>query len=885
MHTDTPQTLEGLFQENPAVCSALIRLRRWVRRDETLVVVGEKGFPTAMEVSRHLPAAAVHHAATTDDISRADHILVDGMGGEIASLLEALRDRLAPEGVLHLGWPGDAPLPHLPSGWTLLDTACWNADGIIQPGHPAPAQRVLALSRGRLRRRVPSPLVLLFDHPRWLKTTHRKLRLVLGALGFRLRDLDEVELLARGVDAPARPELERYLDEDICRVTLMRQIGERVRGEEALELLFDSPPTARDLTLVREQGRCAMRGAAEIMERLRPDLVVCVNGTHVLPYAASTTAQAMNIPVWALENSFLSDRFFLEDVTGAVGNQQSLGRFLFDRERHKALTAHEEQDLAAYFAARDTSTSFDGCIRQPASKDAETLRRDLKLGDRPTALLLAQIPYDSVVTLDNPHYPSSYHFLRAVVDVFAEHPDWNLILRFHPKEAEEGGDATARRLARDGSLPPNVVTVRGEEENTYSLMDLSDFGITINSQSGLEMVQKGKACLVAGDAFYAGKGFTRDLPHPELLPALISFTMAHPNLDPREMRLSRRFLHVLTREFTVPYAMDGLSEHLAARLSKAGLSPTPARESFGRRSVEHPRLAVVVVVDEDTDFVPCVDTLARSDFPPDAFEVFLVHPLSQAAPPPSWWEDGRLTSMTYGAGGILGILSRVLDRVEAPHVLLADGRLRFVPEALRLMHAECAMSSGALAGITPPGAAGGNPWLARACLTLAEGARPVPGLSSLLTFPTHLLRVVLAELQPVATVSELLSSISHTAAAAFVARQHPHIDGLLPGTLSLDELARRAEAVADPRRREGLSGTVSARPPRESTSRDEARSQLEAALESLERRPLPAGLPNSGVASDVIDRLAVLLDRFLTASRAVAPATDGLVGSRLPKQP
>ncbi|HGY91434.1 MAG TPA: hypothetical protein ENK43_09705 [Planctomycetes bacterium] len=883
MHTDTPPTLEALFQENPAVCSALIRLRRWVAKDETVVVVDDNGLVTAAEAARHLAHATVRHATMTDALPAAEHILVEATDDEIPTLLETLRDRLAPEGVLHLGWPGAAPLPHLPAGWNLLDAACWNADGIIQPDHPAPLRRVLALSRGRVRRRERSPLVLLFDHPQWLKATHKKLRLVLGALGFRLRNLDEVELLARGVEAPAQPDLECYLDEDICRVTLMRQIGERMRGGDALQLLFDSPPAGQDLALLREQGRCAMRGAAEIMERLRPDLVVCVNGTHVLPYAVSVTARGMNIPVWALENSFLRDRFFLEDVTGAVGNQQSLGRFLFDRERHRALTDREERELDTYFEGRDTSRSFDGCIRQPTSKDAETLRRELGLGDRPTALLLAQIPYDSVVTLDNPHYPSSYHFLRAVVDVFAETPEWNLILRFHPKEADEGGDATARRLAADGPLPPNVVCVRGEEANTYSLMDLAEFGITLNSQSGLEMIQKGKACVVAGDAFYGRKGFTRDLSLPELLPALISFTMERPRLDETERRLSRRFLHALTREFTVPYAVDGLTLHLEARLEKAGLPAGPSRERRGRQSSSRPRLAVLLLVDEDSELRPCLDSLARCDFPPDAFEVFLVTPLSHAGSPPCWWDEGRLTTMAYGSGGLAKILSRVVDRVEAPHCLVVDGRLRLAPQTLTLMHAECAVTSGVLAGITPPGAAGGNPWLARACLALAEGAKPLPGLCSLLTFPTRLLKVVMAELQPVGRVSELFSNITDIATDAFVARQRPQIDGLLPGPLSLDELGRLAEEDArrtgGPKRSE--PGVV--RAPLESASRDEARSQLEAALESLERRPVPSGLPDTGATSDVIDRLAVLLDRFLTASRAVTPAPDRIANSRLPK--
>ncbi len=871
MHTPRSQSLEALFQENPAVCSALIRLNRWVAANEDVVVLGEGGLVTAPHAARHLSSAVVRRCESATGLARAHHILAEAADGEVATLLESVRDRLTPDGVLHLGWPGDAPLPHLPSGWNLLDNACFDSNGVIRPDHPAPARRILALSRGRTRTRVGPPLVLLFDHPRWLKTTHQKLRLVLGALGFRLRDLDEVELLARGVDAPARPELERYLDEDICRVTVMRRIGESVRGEDALAWLFDHPPSGQDLALVREQGRCAMRGASEIMERLRPQLVVCVNGTHVLPFATSMAAARLNIPVWALENSFLRDRFFLEDVTGAVGNQQSLGRFLFDRERHKALSPEEEHALDAYFEARDTSRSFDGCIRQPPSEDAEALRGRLGLSKGPTAILLAQIPYDSVVTLDNPHYPSSYHFLRAVVDVFAEHPDWNLIIRFHPKEADEGDDATAKRLARDGALPPNVVTVRGEEANTYSLMDLADCGLTLNSQSGLEMIAKGKACIVAGDAFYGRKGFTRDLPLPDLLPALISFTMEQPRLTEDERRLSRRFLHVLTHDYTVPYALDGLSEHLERRLGKVGLLPAPSSASPAPGTVVKPRLAVVLLRDEDTRSASAVDALARSEFPPDAYEVFLVSPLERAEPPPTWWETGRITSLAYGDGGLVETLSRLIDRTEAPQVLLTLGDVELTPQTLALMQAECAMSSGVLAGMTPPGAAGGNPWLARACLALGEAAQPLPGLCGLMTFPTHLLRVVLSRIPSAPTTRRLFASVAEMAADAFVARSVPRIDGLRPGPLSVDELGRRAQD--DGTRGGGTTSPANdaARVPREAVSREEARSQLESALQSLDRRPPPGGSASSGVAGDVVDRLAVLLDRFLRASVATAP--------------
>ena len=62
-----------------------------------------------------------------------------------------------------------------------------------------------------------------------------------------------------------------------------------------------------------------------------------------------------------------------------------------------------------------------------------------------------------------------------------------------------------------GELPPHVMLLEPDTDiSTWSLFDVTDFGVTIRGSVGFELPCFGKPALTAGTGFYSGRGFTVD---------------------------------------------------------------------------------------------------------------------------------------------------------------------------------------------------------------------------------------------------------------------------------------------------------------------------------------------------------------------------------------
>jgi hypothetical protein len=62
-----------------------------------------------------------------------------------------------------------------------------------------------------------------------------------------------------------------------------------------------------------------------------------------------------------------------------------------------------------------------------------------------------------------------------------------------------------------GALPAHVKLLEPDTEiSTWSLFDVTDYGITIRGSVGFELPCFGKPALTAGTGFYSGRGFTVD---------------------------------------------------------------------------------------------------------------------------------------------------------------------------------------------------------------------------------------------------------------------------------------------------------------------------------------------------------------------------------------
>lgn len=322
--------------------------------------------------------------------------------------------------------------------------------------------------------------------------------------------------------------------------------------------LLRTKVTADDLPVIRRYFSAAILHLdtfPRIFSLVQPDALIIFNGMPLLDRTAREVAASLGVPVFAEENSCFADRKFL-DPGGVILNRHQFARQeTWDAIRHLTLSAGQRERLSQYLAA-----VFAGklnTVQQSAALErSELLDRLGFQADRPLAILLAQVPIDSVIVFDSPIYTEMLDFLLDAIDVFAGKPDWGLIIRLHPIEEKLFGNPTLR-LLQQRELPGNVRIVHGLQLNTYALMDCCQFALTINSQSGLEMLAKHKPVIVAGTAFYGNKGFTADLPRREDLAPLIEELCRNPELTPAQADLVDLFLYHFIFEYLI--SCDGAS--------------------------------------------------------------------------------------------------------------------------------------------------------------------------------------------------------------------------------------------------------------------------------------------------------------------------------------
>lgn len=448
--------------------------------------------------------------------------------------------------------------------------------------------------------------ILLVDQPFWLGAVHGYIRQFLKDEGFRfiefphdawLQSEPSTKAEVPGLDYGAiiRPSLER---------ALATEYGEVSRGEV----------TARFLN-------CARYFAAEFQQlilRERPIAAVVVNGYLAQQRIAATLMHRASRQVLALENSFANDRFYWETETGAIGNRHGMAGIFWERLRYVALTELETKQLQEFWLSRDTSRSFDSMIVQPHPTVKGDVRKILGLdGSTRYALILSQIPYDSVVVDDSAGYDSLLDFIYAAVDAVLATDSHIAVIRTHPKETQESTDHTARTLREKYARNHRIRIVSGQEINTYSLMDDADFGITLNSQSGLEFLARGRRLIVGGDAYYGHKGFTLDAPHRNLLGVAVETAALHPVLSEPQKEILKRFLYSLLFRYMCPYDQSSVRLRLKQTIDKWRVNPSePAvpihtaahHEMISPVSVDDPFFSVILPVHNAGVYLP--ETLA-----------------------------------------------------------------------------------------------------------------------------------------------------------------------------------------------------------------------------------------------------------------------------------
>ncbi len=404
--------------------------------------------------------------------------------------------------------------------------------------------------------------VVLVDHGKWCGKPHHWIRDFFEAWGYKLIETpappwmnsEWVVPTQRACEKPPGYDLRRMM-----RATVLRQVG-----------AFGRPHTIEEMSsrLMPEVVKYWDALRSIILEH-RPRYAVVFGDYRVEAQLTWLLCRSLGIRVLALEGCFLRDRFIIEELTGRCGNRNSY-TWMWNAWKDSCLSAGERERLYSAVGSDNVGLSHDGKIRQPDPISGVSARAQLNIpSDCHVALVIGQVAYDSVIAEDLMAFDGSLAFYAATVEAFSNLHDWYVVVRCHPKEANEAsGDATAKALRQTRFSHDRVRIVSGEEMNTYSLMDLARFGVTINSQAGLEMLLKGKPMLLSGKSFYGGQGFTLDLGHPCQLDASIAQLA-----DGGEGTMNQPLLESFCYHYVFDYLVERTPHAVRERLARFCTSP------------------------------------------------------------------------------------------------------------------------------------------------------------------------------------------------------------------------------------------------------------------------------------------------------------------------
>ena len=126
-------------------------------------------------------------------------------------------------------------------------------------------------------------------------------------------------------------------------------------------------------------------------------------------------------------------------------------------------------------------------------------------------LMCTNVAWDTAVLKKGVSFKTQREWVIETIKYFEKNENINLIIRIHPAEKMIDTNEPVMDYIKDNfkNLPKNVFVIGPENEiNTYSLVDIANYGLVFSSSIGLEMVCSGIPVIVSARVHYGDRGFT-----------------------------------------------------------------------------------------------------------------------------------------------------------------------------------------------------------------------------------------------------------------------------------------------------------------------------------------------------------------------------------------
>lgn len=294
-------------------------------------------------------------------------------------------------------------------------------------------------------------------------------------------------------------------------------------------------------------------------------LKACVMFSGSLIYMKTLNALLQNthITVYKTEHFLTGNAFYFEENYTSIANQCNAGfenyyRYLL-KKYYKTSTAQQEkmyQTAIHLFEHRVNKN-----VKQPKSDSC-----GVSLGlTKPVVLIIGQVVNDFSILETPIDNLNTVQWYKKMIREICDKTDYDIIFKAHPWERQKTHLKQALSKQQidqfiENDLSPaekkRIITL--ESYNLYSLIEQSQYLVSLSSQALIEAAFHGRKGIQLGRAFYGQKGFTYDLNSIGELLALLNSSDYQPRLNHKEIALFRQFLSIMLGFELVSSDLNGI---------------------------------------------------------------------------------------------------------------------------------------------------------------------------------------------------------------------------------------------------------------------------------------------------------------------------------------
>jgi hypothetical protein len=315
-----------------------------------------------------------------------------------------------------------------------------------------------------------------------------------------------------------------------------------------------------DVRILREYAYTALvaaEAARVAIDKFNPIRVFMSHGVYVDWGPALHTAHQTSVPVTTWKSSYLAARFFFRQVSDGNLDFCQLSDREWEKRAATPLTDEEEKSLQAFLYNRyHLPVGFDLKKVYSYTGEPDRLREKYRLdSDKPVWGIMSHLTWDSVSDYSPMAYPSFDEWMIDTIEHVSKIPEVQWVIKIHPVEAGDAREVGMEALIEDRfpTLPSNVRVIPAKEDiSPLEFFELLDGGVTVYGTPGLELALSGKPVIVAGEAHYGGKGFTKEGLDIESYRKLLARAGCMGRLTAEETALARRYAYSLFIQRQVP---------------------------------------------------------------------------------------------------------------------------------------------------------------------------------------------------------------------------------------------------------------------------------------------------------------------------------------------